>query len=199
MNATAAKLNTEGIVPAVHLEFIHNQLENPQDAGPQEIEQYHRALFLHHHAVEWERHRQQAKIHEERLAFLEGQLKNADAALSERKQLVPVTIDGEEDTKPAAPWNAWDILMFAVCGVGIVCLITFGVWNISFNLLESGLITFRENRLGLSAGSQAARSLFVGLPLARDDRRDHLGRRLCLGLSDTIEGHQRAHRVAHRV
>src|SRR5881396_4294701 len=38
-----------------------------------------------------------------------------------------------------------NVLMFIVGCLGIVCLITFGVWNISFNLLESGLITFREN------------------------------------------------------
>jgi hypothetical protein len=37
--------------------------------------------------------------------------------------------------------------MFAICGLGIVCLIAFGVSNISFNLLESGFITFRENPL----------------------------------------------------
>jgi hypothetical protein len=35
--------------------------------------------------------------------------------------------------------------MFAVCALGIVALITFGVLNISFNLLESGLVTFRQN------------------------------------------------------
>ena len=35
--------------------------------------------------------------------------------------------------------------MFAAGCLGIVCLITFGIWNISFNLLESGLITFRDN------------------------------------------------------
>jgi len=39
------------------------------------------------------------------------------------------------------------VIMFAACCLGIVCLVTFGVWNISFNLLESGLITFRENPL----------------------------------------------------
>ncbi len=37
--------------------------------------------------------------------------------------------------------------MLAACCLGIVSLITFGVLNISFNLLESGLITFRENPL----------------------------------------------------
>jgi hypothetical protein len=147
MNSAATKLNAEGIVPAVHLEFIQNQLENRTDSGPLEIEQYHRALFLHHHAVEWEKHRQQARIHEERLAFLEGQLKGTDAALNERKSLVPVLVEGEEDTRPTSPWNAWDVVMFVACAAGIIGLITFGVWNISFNLLESGLITFRDNPL----------------------------------------------------
>ena len=145
MNATASKSNAESIIPAVHLEFIQNQLENPNSSGPEEIEQYHRALFLHHHALEWEKYRQQAKTHEDRLAFLEGQLKNTDVGLSGRTKLVPVTVDGQDDVKPTSPWNTWDLIMFAACALGIVCLITFGVWNISFNLLESGLITFREN------------------------------------------------------
>jgi len=137
----------ESIVPAVHFEFIQNQLEAPDGAGLEQVEHYHRALFLHHHAVEWEKYRQQAKTHEERLAFLEGQIKNTDASLSSRTRLVPVSLDGKNDTAPMPPWNGWDICMFAVCCVGIACLITFGVWNISFNLLESGLVTFRENPL----------------------------------------------------
>ena len=145
MKTTAPKSNTESIVPAVHLEFIQNQLENPNASGIEQVEHYHRALFLHHHAVEWEKYRQQAKTHEGRIAFLEGQLNITDLGLSARTKLVPVTVDGQEDIKPTSPWNAWDVLMFAVCCLGIVCLITFGIWNISFNLLESGLITFREN------------------------------------------------------
>src|ERR1051325_7222002 len=135
------------IVPAVHLEFIQNHLENPAGSAAEEIEHYHRALFLHQHAVEWEKHRQVAKTHEEKLSFLQDQLKKVDSAIAERNKLVPVTVNGEEDVKPSAPWNAWDLLMFAASGLGVICLITFGVWNISFNLLESGLITFRENPL----------------------------------------------------
>jgi hypothetical protein len=54
-------------------------------------------------------------------------------------------VDGREDTAPSPPWNAWELFMFALCCLGIVCLIAFGVSNISFNLLESGFITFREN------------------------------------------------------
>jgi len=147
MKNEATKSKADDIIPAVHLEFIQNQLENPNGSGSQEIEQYHRSLFLHHHAIEWEKHRQVARTHEDKVAFLEGQLKKAEARLNERSKLVPVMVDGQEDTRPSSPWNAWDMIMFAACCLGIVCLVTFGVWNISFNLLESGLITFRENPL----------------------------------------------------
>ena len=132
-------------MPAVHLEFVQNQLENPNGSGLEELEHYHRALFLHHHAVEWEKHRQVARTHADKLTFLEAQLQKTDLGLSSRTKLIAVTVDGEEDTKPSCPWNTWDLMMFVTCVLGIVCLITFGVWNISFNLLESGLITFREN------------------------------------------------------
>lgn len=145
MKTPMPKSSPESIVPAVHLEFIQNHLQNPTASGLESVEHYHRSLFLHHHAVEWEKHRQQTRIHEDKIAFLEGQLKNTDLELSARTQLVPVTVDGQEDTRPSCPWNAWDVLMFAAGALGIVCLITFGVWNISFNLLESGLVTFRDN------------------------------------------------------
>ncbi|MGH7967293.1 MAG: hypothetical protein ACREIC_01060, partial [Limisphaerales bacterium] len=145
MSNAAPKPNPENITPAVHLEFIQNQLANAQGAAPEEIEGYHRALFLHHHAVEWEVYRQQARTHGDRLAFLESRLKDTELRLSERPKLVPVTLDGGEDVKPSAPWNFWDRAMFVVCALGILCLIVFGVLNISFNLLESGFITFREN------------------------------------------------------
>ena len=136
--------STEAIMPAVHLEFIQNQLENG-NASSQEIDEYHRALFLHHHAIDFEKHRQEAKIHEDRLCFLEGRLKEARLGLSERPKLVPVTVDGQEDSQPTSPWNGWDRFMFIVGVLGIVALIGFGVFNISFNLLESGFVTFREN------------------------------------------------------
>jgi len=145
MNATTPKSNPEAITPAVHLEFIQNQLENTVSSAPEEIEHYHRALFLHQHAVEWEKFRQRAKTHQDRLGFLEGRLKNTELELSDRTKFVPVTVDGREDTRPSSPWNGWDLAMFVVCSVGIACLITFGVLNISFNLLESGFVTFREN------------------------------------------------------
>jgi hypothetical protein len=131
-------------MPAVHLEFIQNQLDNGNASG-EEIENYHRALFLHHHAIEWEKHRQQAKVHEDRLCFLEGRLKEAQLGLSERTKLVAVTVDGAEDAQPTQPWHGWDRFMFIIGLIGITALIGFGVFNISFNLLESGFITFRQN------------------------------------------------------
>jgi hypothetical protein len=145
MTATASKPLAENITPPVHLEFIQNQLEGSGPASLEEIEHYHRALFLHHHALEWETWRQQAKTQQERLAFLEGRLKAAELDLSQRTQLVPVSVDGQEDTRPNAPWNAWDMAMFAFATVAIIGLIAFGVLNISFNLLESGFVTFRDN------------------------------------------------------
>jgi hypothetical protein len=102
---------------------------------------------MHQHAVEWEKYRQQARTHEERLAFLESQMKTADLDLAARTKFVTASVDGQDDIKPSCPWNGWDVLMFCAGCAGIACLITFGVWNISFNLLESGLVTFRENPL----------------------------------------------------
>jgi hypothetical protein len=145
MNAAAPKSNTQNITPAVHLEFIQNQLENPADSASEEIEGYHRSLFLHHHAVEWETYRQQARTHEDKLAFLQSRLKDTELRLTERPKLIPVMVDGQEDVQPTSAWNFWDRSMFVICALGILCLITFGVLNISFNLLESGFVTFREN------------------------------------------------------
>jgi len=87
------------------------------------------------------------KTHEEKLSFLQEQLKKVDSGIAERNKLVPVTVNGEEDVKPSAPWNAWDLLMFAASSLGVICLITFGVWN---HLVQSAgirLVTFRENPL----------------------------------------------------
>lgn len=134
----------ESITPAVHLEFIQNQLENASASG-EEIEKYHRALFLHHHAIDLEKHRQEARIHEDRLCFLEARLKETQLGLAERPRLVAVSLEGQDDVHPTAPWHGWDLLMFVVGLLGIAGLILFGILNISFNLLESGFVTFREN------------------------------------------------------
>ena len=104
MNATAPKSKPDNITPAVHLEFIQNHLETSNPSAPEEIEQYHRALFLHHHSVEWERSRQRVKTHEERLAFLESRLKQTQTGLGERAKFVSVKFDGRDDIEPTSPW-----------------------------------------------------------------------------------------------
>jgi hypothetical protein len=185
MNATAQKSSADTITPAVHLEFIQNQLEHP-NASLEEIEHYHRALFLHHHALEWEKYRHQAKTRQDRLAFLEARLKDTELRLSERTKLVPVTVDGQEDSKPTSPWNGWDVAMFVAGCLGIVCLITFGVLNISFNLLESGFVTFRENPLRSYLWAALLPVGALAVKVGWDFLQDHRGRAIylwsCLGL-----------------
>jgi len=185
MNAAPTRSYAETISPAIHLEFIQNQLENANSA-PAEIEQYHRALFLHHHAIEWEKYREEAKTHQERLSYLEGRLKAAELGLSERPKLVPVTVDGQEDVQPTAPWNGWDIAMFVAGCLGIVALITFGILNISFNLLESGFVTFRENPfrsyLWAALLPVGALGVKVGWDFLQDKKRRDVYLWTCLGL-----------------
>lgn len=145
MSTLARKNTTETITPAVHLEFIQNQAGLPESEGAEEIEAYHRALFLHHHAEDLERFQQQGRIHEDRLAHLETRLKETHTKLAGLEKLIPVSLDGEPDVKPTSPWNFWDRSMFVAASLGILCLLVFGVLNVSFNLLESGLVTFSEN------------------------------------------------------
>ena len=187
MNAAPQNSNGESlsISPPVHLEFIQNELENP-DAGPEEVERYHRALFLHHHAVELEKYGEAVKTHQERLAYLQGRLRAAELALSQRSSLVPATVDGTEDVKPTSPWNSWDATMFVAGCLGIVCLITFGIMNISFNLLESGFVTFRENPfrsyLWAALLPVGALGVKVGWDLLEARRRRDIYLWTCLGL-----------------
>ena len=149
MKTTPAPTNESGVTPPVHLEFIHNQLANPAAAATAlaEVEDYHRALFLHHHALDWEQARQKARTHADRLAFLEERLRETEQRRRAAPGFVPVMVDDRPDTLPRDPWNAWDRFMFLLCALAIGFLIAFGISNISFNLLESGLITFREHPL----------------------------------------------------
>lgn len=133
------------IHPAVHLEFIQNQAGLPENAGIEEIEAYHRAIFLHHHATEWEQCQQQTRTHEERLAHLESRLAGTQQKLAGLDSLLPVQWEGRPDVEPTLPWNGWDRAMFVTAALGIALLLVFGVLNISFNLLESGLVTFVES------------------------------------------------------
>ncbi|MBX3734988.1 MAG: hypothetical protein KF791_20625 [Verrucomicrobiae bacterium] len=133
------------ISPPVQLEFIQNQIGQPEAASLEDIEAYHRALFLHQHAHEIEQCTQEEQVHRDRLLHLESRLAAAQARLVAMDPLLPVRMGGEPDVHPSAPWNGWDRTMFAAGALGIVVLLVFGVLNISFNLLESGLITFTEN------------------------------------------------------
>ncbi len=145
MKVTSAMESGGTTVPAVHLEFIRNQTGLSDGAGTKEVEEYHRALFLHHHAADLEQFDQSARTHEQRLVHLEGRLNEAHARLRGVEQLIPVDLDGQPDVKPTLPWNAWDRAMFVVAAMAIAVLMVFGVLNISFNLLESGMVTFVEN------------------------------------------------------
>src|SRR5262249_5517173 len=143
--AKKEKERPQTIRPAVHLEFIQTQAGLPEADSVEEIEAYHRALFLHHHAADLEKYEQQARVHEDRLAHLESRLQEKTTKFPRLDALVPVDLDGEADIKPSMPWNGWDVAMFATAFLGIAGLLLFGVLNISFNLLESGLVTFVEN------------------------------------------------------
>jgi hypothetical protein len=145
MKAIAPNPSGGAITPAVHLEFIQNQVGLSDAESLEQIEQYHRALFLHQHAGEMERNQQEARIHEDRVVHLELRLKELRMKLAGLEKIVPVRTNGEPDIAPNAPWNNWDRLMFILAGLGILSLLAFGVLNISFNLLESGLVTFLEN------------------------------------------------------
>ncbi len=133
------------ISPAVHLEFIQNQVGLPEEAGIEEIQSYHKAVFLHHHAQDLERFQQLARVHGDRVAHLESRLTEIRSKLAGMDRLNTVRMDGELDASPGSPWNPWDASMFVAALLGIVTLLVFGVLNISFNLLESGLVTFTDN------------------------------------------------------
>jgi hypothetical protein len=135
----------EQIAPAVHLEFIRNRAELPDDSGLEEIGDYHRALFMHHRAHELARVHQEGMFHEERLGFLHARWKELQERLQKLDKFVPVHFEGEPDLKPSVPWNIWDRVMFFSALCAIVSLLVFGILNISFNLLESGLVTFLQN------------------------------------------------------
>ena len=138
-------VSESAITPPVHLEFIQNQLGQSEPAGLEQIEAYHRALFLHQHAGDLEQFSQDERTHRERLIHLEARLVSTHARLAGMESMLPVNVGGEADIQPSAPWNAWDRSMFVAGLVGILALLVFGVLNVSFNLLESGLVTFAEN------------------------------------------------------
>lgn len=133
------------ITPPVHLEFIQNQTVIAGATGVEEVEAYHKALFLHQHAREIERAEQEIKHHENRLAHLSGRLGETQSRLAAMDKLLPAGAADDPEAKPGTPWNGWDLAMFTAAALGIAGLLVFGILNISFNLLESGLVTFTEH------------------------------------------------------
>lgn len=145
MRQLPAKGNESDLASAIHLEFIQTVAESKDGDGQAEVEAYHRAIFLHHYGKDLERFQQQRHTHQDRLAHLEARLQFLYDKLAGREKLVPVNVDGAPDTQPSSPWNFWDRTMFAAALAGILCLLVFGIFNISFNLLESGLVTFVDH------------------------------------------------------
>lgn len=146
MNQLPVKAGSNPIDSAIHLEFIRAVAESEGGDGSEQVEAFHRALFLQQHGRDLERCQQQRRICEDRLVGLEARLRSTLARLAGEEKLMPTTTeDGRDDLQPAAPWNLWDRVMFALAGVAVFCLILFGIFNVSFNLLESGIITFSEH------------------------------------------------------
>lgn len=145
MSELPAKADQPQIGSAIHLEFIRTVVDAGSPTGIEEVEAFHRALFLHEHGKDLERFQQERRIREDRLVALESQLNRTTEKLNGEVKLLPAMEDGQPDTHPNAPWNLWDRTMFTIAGVAVVCLLAFGIFNISFNLLESGIVTFSEH------------------------------------------------------
>jgi hypothetical protein len=87
----------------------------------------------------------QIQTHQEKLDYLQPRLKKLRNKIKEVDSLVPVNHQDKPDIQPSQPWNIWDRFMFALAGIGILCLVIFGVLNISFNLIESGIVSFADH------------------------------------------------------
>jgi hypothetical protein len=90
----------EQIAPAVHLEFIRNRAELPDDSGLEEIGDYHRALFMHHRARDLARVQQEGMFHEERLGFLHVRWKELQSVC---KNSINSSVHEATDIKPSVP------------------------------------------------------------------------------------------------
>jgi hypothetical protein len=133
------------IASAINLEYVRNLAQAEGADGVEAVAAFHRSLFLHQHGRDLERFHQQQRIAEDQLADLESRLNETRQRLMGEVPHVPVLEGGAPDTQPSAPWNLWDRTMFWVAAAAVVSLLVFGVFNISFNLLESGIITFTEH------------------------------------------------------
>ena len=163
-----------GIGSSIDMDYIQNLAMTQGEDGAKAVENYHQAMFLHEHGLELERFKQEEHIHKDRLLHLEQQLEGTRNRLSEVERLEPIENDGELDDQPTTPWNIWDRVMFALGALGILSMVVFGIMNISFNLLESGIVTFMEHPIRayfwaalLPVGALAVK---VGWDLLENDR-----------------------------
>ncbi len=145
MNDLPSLPSSSPISSAIHLEFIRSVIDSGEENGAGNVEAFHRSLFLNQHGKDLERFRLDRQSSEERLATLEARLQRTCQRLADQEKFLPVMEDGVPDDRPNAPWNLWDIAMFTLAGIAILCLLLFGVLNVSFNLLESGIVTFTDN------------------------------------------------------
>ena len=156
------------------MDYIQNLAMTQGDDGATAVATYHQAMFMHEHGLELERSKQEEHIHKDRLLYLEQQLDGTRQRLSEVERLEPIENNGELDDQPTTPWNLWDRFMFAMGALGILAMVVFGIMNISFNLLESGIVTFMEHPIRayfwaalLPVGALAVK---VGWDLLENDR-----------------------------
>ncbi|HSH14973.1 MAG TPA: hypothetical protein VLD18_02995, partial [Verrucomicrobiae bacterium] len=133
------------LAAAINLEYVRNLAQAEAADGIEAVAAFHHSLFMHQHGRDLERFRQQKRISEDRLVDLESRLADTRDRLTGENPHVSVTEDGRPDTHPNAPWNLWDATMFWIAALAVTSLLVFGVFNISFNLLESGIVTFTEH------------------------------------------------------
>jgi len=134
-----------GLTTAINLEYVRNVAQAGQESGLEDVAAFHRALFMHEHGRELERFRQQRKTAEDLLADLELRLNDTRERLTGENPHLAVMDEGRPDTQPNAPWSRWDGAMFWMAAAAVLSLLVFGVFNVSFNLLESGIVTFTQN------------------------------------------------------
>ncbi|MBT5926258.1 MAG: hypothetical protein HOH33_06535 [Verrucomicrobia bacterium] len=140
----AGLTNGQEVDSFIHLEYIQYLADSRNGDGTAEVEAYHRALFMNQYGQELEHLKHKIQTHEERLEYLQPRLAKLRDQVKDVDSLVPVNHLDKPDVQPSQPWNMWDRFMFGLAGVGIFCLVIFGVLNISFNLIESGIVSFAD-------------------------------------------------------
>jgi hypothetical protein len=145
MNKSHEAESETALAAAINLEFVRNVAQAGDEAGIEEVAAFHHSLFMHRHGLDLERFRQQRRVSEDRIADLEARLADTRERLTGENPHVAVLEAGQPDTTPNAPWNLWDGAMFWIAAAAVLSLLVFGVFNVSFNLLESGIVTFTEH------------------------------------------------------